>query len=87
MLFVSHQNIIAPIFVLIMFIFVQHIFSSIVLHVAMLVANIMNMITLMTSIMGSMQKLNASSAYFAGPAYASNWQINLPIVPLRSCRL
>ena len=34
----------------------------------MIVANIMNMITLMTSIMGSMQKLNASSAYFAGPA-------------------
>ena len=68
MVFVCHQNIIAPIFVLIMILFVQHIFPSIVLHVAMIVANIMNMITLMTSIMGSMQKLNASSAYFAGPA-------------------
>ena len=68
MLFVCHQNIIAPIFVLVMIIFVQRIFPSIVLHVAMIVANIMNMITLMTSIMGSMQKLNASSAYFAGPA-------------------
>ena len=55
MLFVCHQNIIAPIFVLIMILLV-------------LVPNIMNMITLMTSIMGSMQKLNASSAYFAGPA-------------------
>ena len=68
MLFVCHQNIIAPIFVLVMIIFVQRIFPSIVLHMAMILANIMNMITLMTSIMGSMQKLNASSAYFAGPA-------------------